>query len=103
MYTHYPQVGHNSIPILLIKFRFLARYLDAVLSLGVDDGEKIWVNGELAFDNFVARPLQADQDKVPVKLKAGTNRILMKIYQNNLGWEFCLRLTKPDGTVIPLP
>lgn len=70
---------------------------DAVLLLGVDDGEKIYLNGKKVFDHFVARGLTVDQDKVPVKLKAGTNRILLKIYQNTLGWEFCMRITTPDG------
>ncbi|MEW6236818.1 MAG: HEAT repeat domain-containing protein [Candidatus Omnitrophota bacterium] len=73
---------------------------DAVLKLGVDDSEKIWLNGELVFSQFAARPLQVDQDSVPVKLKAGNNSILMKIYQNNLGWEFCLRLMALDGSIL---
>jgi len=73
---------------------------DAVLKVGVDDSEKILLNGELVFSQFVARPLQADQDSVPVKLKAGKNGILMKIYQNNLGWEFCLRIATPDGSIL---
>jgi HEAT repeat protein len=70
---------------------------DAVLRLGVDDSERIWVNGNKVFEHFVARGLQVDQDKVPVKLKAGTNRILLKIYQHTLGWEFCARITTPNG------
>jgi len=71
--------------------------VNALLRLGVDDSEKIWVNGKKVFEHFVARPLQVDQDQVPVKLKAGTNAILLKIWQNAMGWEFCLRITTPDG------
>jgi hypothetical protein len=70
---------------------------DAVLLLGVDDSEKIWVNGAKVFEQFTARGLEVDQDKVPVRLKAGANSILLKIYQNTQGWEFCLRITTPDG------
>ncbi|MGB9623443.1 MAG: HEAT repeat domain-containing protein [Phycisphaerae bacterium] len=70
---------------------------DAVLRLGVDDSEKVYVNGKKVFDQFVARGLQVDQDKVPVRLEAGTNRILLKIWQNTLGWEFCMRITTPNG------
>ncbi len=69
----------------------------AVLRIGVDDSERIWVNGEKVFEHFVARGLVVDQDQVPVKLKAGKNVILMKIWQNTLGWEFCVRMTTPDG------
>ncbi len=75
----------------------LEKPADAVLLLGVDDSEKIYVNGKKVFDQFVARGLQVDQDKVPVKLQAGTNRILLKIWQNLMGWEFCMRITTPDG------
>lgn len=70
---------------------------DAILLLGVDDSEKVYVNGKKVFDQFVPRGLEVDQDKVPVKLQAGANRILLKIWQNSLGWEFCMRITTPDG------
>jgi len=69
----------------------------AVLLVGADDSEKIWVNGKQVLDLFVARPLKVDQDRVPVRLKAGTNAVLLKIWQNNLAWEFCVRVTAPDG------
>jgi HEAT repeat protein len=70
---------------------------DAVLLLGVDDSEKVWVNGKKVYEQFVARGLTVDQDRVPVKLQAGVNKILLKIWQNSMGWEFCMRITLPDG------
>jgi HEAT repeat protein len=75
----------------------LDRPADAVLLIGADDSEKVWVNGEKVFELFTARGLQPDQDRVPVKLKAGTNTILLKLYQDTQGWEFCLRIVTPDG------
>jgi hypothetical protein len=79
----------------------LDKDVTAVLRLGVDDSEKVWVNGKKVFELFVARPLQVDQDQVSVKLKAGTNAILLKIWQNAMGWEFCMRITTPDGVPVP--
>jgi HEAT repeat protein len=76
---------------------YLDRPSDAVLLIGADDSEKVWVNGEKVFELFTARGLQPDQDRVPVKLKAGTNTILLKLYQDTQGWEFCLRIVTPDG------
>lgn len=70
---------------------------DAVLLLGVDDSEKVYVNGQKVHDQLVARGMTPDQDKIPVKLKAGKNTILLKIWQNAMGWEFCARLTTPGG------
>ena len=75
---------------------------DAVLLVGADDSEKIWLNREKVFELFTPRPLTVDQDKVPVKLKAGTNTILIKIWQNNLPWTFCVRVAKPDGFPVML-
>jgi HEAT repeat protein len=80
----------------------LPKSVDALLLVGVDDSEKIWVNGSQVFQHFTARGLVVDQDHVPVHLKAGTNTILLKVYQNTLGWEFCARLVTPDGKPLPL-
>ncbi|MBI4558813.1 MAG: HEAT repeat domain-containing protein [Candidatus Hydrogenedentes bacterium] len=77
------------------------RDVDAVVRLGVDDGEKLWVNDQLLLDHFVDRPLRVDEDQAPVHLKAGKNTLLLKIVQFGGGWQFCLRLTTPDGLVLP--
>jgi HEAT repeat protein len=70
----------------------------AVLELGSDDGVKVWLNNELVYSLNVARPLTPGSDKVKLSLKQGWNPLLLKVTQNNLGWEFCTRLVKPDGT-----
>jgi len=79
----------------------LQKPVDAVLLLGVDDSEKIWVNGSRVFEQFTARGLVVDQDRVPVHLEAGTNKILLKLYQNNQGWELCVRIVTADGRPVP--
>lgn len=79
----------------------LDKPVDAVLLLGVDDSEKIWVNENKIFEQFTARPLRVDQDRVPVHLKAGSNAILLKLYQNTQGWEFCVRIVTADGQPVP--
>jgi hypothetical protein len=79
----------------------LQKPVDAVLLLGVDDSEKIWVNGSRVFEQFTARGLTVDQDRVPVHLEAGTNKILLKLYQNTQGWEFCVRIVTADGQPVP--
>ena len=75
----------------------LERPVEAVLLLGVDDSEKVWVNGDKVFELFTSRGLRHDQDRVPVKLKAGTNTILLKLYQDTLGWEFCAGSSLPTA------
>lgn len=74
---------------------------EAILELGTDDGVKAWLNGNLVHAHNVARPLGIGSDKVPVTLQPGWNTLLLKITQNNLGWEFTARFTRPDGSRLP--
>ena len=69
-----------------------------LLEIGTDDGVKLWLNGELVHAHNIARPLQPASDKVKATLHSGWNDLLLKVTQNNLGWEFCIRLVKPDGS-----
>jgi HEAT repeat protein len=74
---------------------------DAVLRMSSDDGLKVWVNGEAVHENNVDRGGMLDQDQVPAALKAGNNTILVACTQNLGGWNFALRITRPDGVVLP--
>ena len=71
---------------------------DVLFEFGSDDGIKIWLNDKQVYALNVARPLQPGSDKVKVSLHAGWNPLLLKITQNNQGWEFCLRVRNPDGS-----
>jgi HEAT repeat protein len=73
----------------------------ARLELGTDDGVKAWLNGTLVHAHNVARPLTLGSDHVLVTLESGWNTLLLKITQNNLGWEFASRFTQPDGARLP--
>lgn len=73
------------------------RAQEAILELGSDDGAKVWLNGTVVHANNIARPLVPDADKATVTLREGNNVLLIKLTQNNLGWEFCARLHRPDG------
>jgi len=68
-----------------------------VLHVGSDDGVAVWVNGKLVHENFVARGIEPDQDRVTADLVAGRNRILLRISQAGGGFAFCVRLTDPSG------
>jgi len=70
----------------------------ALLDLGTDDGVKVWLNERLVHGKNVARPLLPGSDKVELNLNEGWNDLLLKVTQNNLGWEFCARVLKPDGS-----
>jgi HEAT repeat protein len=69
----------------------------ARLELGTDDGVKVWLNGSEVHKNNASRAMQPGSDKVNVTLHQGWNSLLLKVTQNVLGWEYCVRLVGPDG------
>ncbi len=73
------------------------RDLDASARLATDDGFKLWVNDALVGENRALRPATFDQDVIPLRLVKGWNKILLKVTQEKVGWEFSFRLTLPDG------
>jgi len=69
------------------------RYL---MTLGSDEGVCVWVNGEQVHYNFVKRVIRKDDELVPVSLKKGENRVLVKVEQRKGGWGFAMRLLPED-------
>ena len=80
---------------------------EAEIRLGCKNGWKVWLNGQLLFgrDEY-HRGAKLDQYKLPCRLKAGKNTILVKCCQNEqteqwtVEWEFQLRVCDATGTAI---
>lgn len=53
--------------------------VDCLLSLGSDDGIKVWVNGKEVLSRKVTRAALPDSDRVVVQLRTGDNEVLIKI------------------------
>ncbi|MEK6235192.1 MAG: PSD1 and planctomycete cytochrome C domain-containing protein [Planctomycetales bacterium] len=58
------------------------------LSLGSDDGIKVWINGQEVLNRKVSRAVAPDQEKITVQLKQGENELLMKITNGSGGYGF---------------
>jgi type 1 glutamine amidotransferase len=69
---------------------------EAELSLGSDDGVKVWLNGALVHANNAMRGYAPDQDRVNVKLAKGGNVLLVKVSQGGGDWAAGAAL-KPSG------
>lgn len=70
------------------------------VSLGSDDGIRIWLNQNHVFGNNVGRGLRADQDSTTLNLVAGENRVLLKINNGGGGSGFYFKssgVTYPDN------
>jgi CubicO group peptidase (beta-lactamase class C family) len=71
--------------------------ISGVLGIGSDDAIKVWLNGKLIHENWVARACGADDDVVPVAFQHGTNRLLLKIQNMEGDWAFTCRLMSPES------
>ncbi|MCU0711968.1 MAG: hypothetical protein MUC43_07895 [Pirellula sp.] len=79
----------------------------AEIRMGCINGNRVWVNGELVMSNEVYHSsMQIDQYIEPIVLVKGTNRILIKICQNEQkeGWaqdyQFQIRISDSTGLAI---
>jgi len=54
--------------------------------LGSDDGVKVWLNGELVFENDIARGVNPREDRFSVNVNQGINKLLIKVTQYVRGW-----------------
>ncbi|MCC6673386.1 MAG: DUF2961 domain-containing protein [Planctomycetes bacterium] len=69
----------------------------ATLRLGSDDGVRVWLDGRLVWTKVVHRPIGLDQDLVPVELRQGWNRFLVKVRNDDGGYGLAARIADPDG------
>ncbi|NKB70265.1 MAG: DUF362 domain-containing protein [Candidatus Latescibacteria bacterium] len=56
-----------------------ARDQEGFLWLGYDERARIWLNGELIFENPARNIFALAQQKIPIRLQQGENRLLFKI------------------------
>ena len=67
-----------------------------VLGLDSDDAVKVWLNGKLVHENWIARPCGPDDDIVPVDFAAGKNQLLLKVQNIRGNWSFTCRLLSQE-------
>lgn len=70
---------------------------DAVLLLGADDGHVLWINGVEVSRRQGRNISRPDDVVVPVRLRAGWNRVLLLVADLDGGWGFHLRAADPTG------
>ena len=73
------------------------RKRNALFKIGSNDAVVCWLNGRKIHQNWVGRGLTVDEDRVPVHLKRGTNRILLKVVNYGARWSSCLRVCDAAG------
>lgn len=64
----------------------------AFLSVGSDDGIKVWLNGKQIHKIWIGRPITPDEDMVAMDLQKGSNQILISVQDMAQGWGFTCRV-----------
>lgn len=72
----------------------------AQLRIGSDDGVRVWFNGTEVLSVQTCRGVNRDQNTAAVRLRAGVNRLVMKVRNNSGAWGYLARFTTPEGVAI---
>lgn len=75
--------------------------VNALARFGLESCGRLWVNDRLVWSHDLPTQFAFDQFTVPVSLKAGWNKLLVKVCQSERGWDFLFRLTGVRGRPIP--
>ena len=65
------------------------------MTIGSNDGAKMWINNEVVYNKHAARNAIADQKVMTVKFQKGINKILVKIENLGASWGLYLRVVDP--------
>jgi hypothetical protein len=93
--------AENTNCVAYLKAEIIApEATDAVLLMGSNDRVKAWLNGTEVHSSNGDRGQVMDQDMAAIKLKQGSNELLLKIAQGGGGWSVCTRILGSDGLAI---
>jgi tetratricopeptide (TPR) repeat protein len=67
------------------------------IRIGCDEGYKLWLNGDLIWQQYVRQGAIIDNDIITVVLHQGFNRLLMKVLNFSYDWGYYLRVTDDAG------
>jgi hypothetical protein len=97
------QYGEYQTNVVAYAFTYVrsARAQDGYLWLGSDDGIRVWLNGELVWDDPSTGSYRLVEDKVPIHLRAGVNALLVKVKNESGSYAFSLAAMEEDGDTLP--
>lgn len=87
----------------LLTWFTVQRAAEYMLSVGSDDGVRVWVDRREVISRKARRPLRYDQDQVLLRLEPGEHVILAKVLQEEGDWRFQARLSVMGDAVRRAP
>ena len=88
--------GNNCVALLSTDVTS-PREFPTELSMGADDGLKVWVNGVVVHSDENQRGISPDSIRAPVTFHAGVNHILAMVQQGGGQWAFQFRILGGSG------
>lgn len=83
-----PPGGETNAVAYLYRAIEAERACSIPVTLGSDDGVRVWLNGELLLDVNAARPLDPSAHRLTLALQPGVNHLLVKVSQGAGEWQF---------------
>ena len=74
---------------------------EGFLWLGYGDYAKVWLNGDVVYENIARRKFQLADQKVPIRLVQGENRLLFKIGNSAGNTMLAAHVVDQDGDRLP--
>jgi len=71
---------------------------ELLLSIGPDDGARVWWDADVVLEDARCQGTQVDRNQVPVSTGTGWHRLLVKVYDQGGGWGLYARFKDADGT-----
>jgi tetratricopeptide (TPR) repeat protein/predicted transglutaminase-like cysteine proteinase len=88
---------NNQVLAYALTFLHAPEAADAVLRFGAGNAVKVWLNDQLLLSNDEDVAFGFDQYEVPVRLRAGWNKLLFKVCERHDQWQLAVRLTSAGG------
>lgn len=100
---YYQKLGEYQTNVVTYAFTYLSSEMpqSGFLWIGADDGVKVWLNGEVVAEEPETGSHKLAQLKVPVELRPGENRLLVKVKNTVSNYAFSVAVVDEDGDTLP--
>jgi hypothetical protein len=86
--------------VYALTYIYSPKEQEVPLLLGTDDGVEVFLNDQPVHEVLEIRIARVDEDRVPLKLKKGWNKLLLKIENNLGGYGFYARVLDLGNSLI---
>lgn len=90
---------YEMVVVYAVTFVYSPKDQELPLLLGSDDGVKVFLNDREIHRVLTVRVVKVDQDRIPLRLTKGWNKLMLKIENNYGGYNFYARLLDPETSL----